>query len=177
MAPLPSVTLPAMLLLLATLVAGAVASYFLSFWSGRKAAQQMPEAWDDNESEDYWRQVEFLDDTMHARYKGTERGCPWTQTTDEVEVTVSVPADIQRQQVDCKFFSTHLRLAVRGEVRQEGPFYRKVQFDQCHWALEGAGESRVLKVTLVKAAKTKGTQHWKTLFVPLVSLTETPGVV
>ena len=95
-------------------------------------------------------------------WSGTEQGCRWTQTDDEVMVAAPL-ADARAKEVACKVLPSSIALSVRGTPVVHGHLFRKVRHDECDWSIEEVGGERILKVTLVKAVPTKGTQHWTSL--------------
>lgn len=96
-------------------------------------------------------------------WSGEEQGCSWTQSDSEVEVTVRVSDRVRAKDIQCRILTSSISLQIQGTLILEGTLFRRVNSDDCDWTLEGSGESRVLKLTLVKAVATKDSQNWTRL--------------
>ena len=141
-----------------------------------------------------------------------EGGLKWTQTSEEVEVSMPLEAHVKARDIEFRILPVSVALRIRGattsllEVFQtpeplsispasphprlfawQGKLQRRVKSDECNWSIGGAcpsnsaraptgaglpaahvciasadgeGESRSLKLTLVKETPTKGSLHW-----------------
>jgi len=103
---------------------------------------------------------------MAAATGGTEQGCLWSQTDDEVHVSVAMPADARAKDCQCKILESSLSLTIKGSVVLRGKLFRRVKPDDCDWAVEEEKGERLLKLTLAKSIPTKGTQHWPSVLAP-----------
>ncbi|KAK9816585.1 hypothetical protein WJX72_002282 [[Myrmecia] bisecta] len=83
----------------------------------------------------------------------------WSQSVDEVDILMAVPADLQRRDVTWEVHPSRLKLQAAGEVLLEGDFgQEKVDLDGCFWVLEDAAQGRVVHITLAK--QTSGYESW-----------------
>lgn len=176
----------------ATIVVAWILSYFLIF---RKAADSRAKAAAARaaagEPAEYFRAI--LGETQLDSWNGTEQGCRWTQTDDEIEVTAPMPNGAKGKDVTCRVLPTSLKVSILGtvivEVRltgkgaclalslslsglptfararfsAQGKLFKRVQHEESDWSIDEGDGARILKLTLVKAMPTKGTQHWTSL--------------
>mmetsp|Transcript_5127 Transcript_5127/g.10038 ORF Transcript_5127/g.10038 Transcript_5127/m.10038 type:complete len:159 (-) Transcript_5127:138-614(-) len=91
-----------------------------------------------------------------------EGGLKWTQTSDEVEVEIPLEAHMKARDVEFRILPTSVSLRIKGATTSllEGKLHRRVKSDECNWSIDGEGEARSLKLTLVKQTPTKGSLHW-----------------
>jgi hypothetical protein len=77
----------------------------------------------------------------------------WTQTKEELEVHVPIPAASKARDCKVKFAPGSLSITVAGvpPVLDSAPLHAKVRPDECTWSVVGEGDSRALVVTLEKA--------------------------
>ena len=152
---------PLAVLLLTVLVA-VILSYVLLQGDGKQLSEQRQNecANGGSEPDEYFQRI-LNADMLHS-WSGTDTGCRWTQTDDEVVVAAPLP-DARAKEVACKVLPSSIALSVRGTLIMHGHLFRKVRHDECDWSIEEVGGERTLKVTLVKAVPTKGTQHWTSL--------------
>jgi len=145
-------------LLAATLVAASLLDYALTRSNDRPSL-------DDGrvKGDTYFQEVVG---EMAAAAGGTEQGCLWSQTDDEVHVSVAMPADARAKDCQCKILESSLSLTIKGSVVLRGKLFRRVKPDDCDWAVEEEKGERLLKLTLAKSIPTKGTQHWPSVLAP-----------
>jgi len=97
-------------------------------------------------------------------------GGAWSQTDDEVEVTLPLPPGTRAKDISCRVMPTSLRVAVLKEDERrmlvQGALLRKVRSDDSSWTIEASPSNdalRVLRLVLPKVVPTKGSQHWTSL--------------
>ena len=147
-----------MLMLVGTLLIAAA----LSYWLLRAPPSSKPRR--NDEPEEYFQAILSREPTMSS-WSGAEQGCTWTQTDAEVEVCAPMPEGARAKDVACRVLPTTLSLSIRGTSVVEGKLFRRVRHDDCDWEIEERAGARTLKLTLVKAAPTKGSQNWTQLVV------------
>jgi hypothetical protein len=77
----------------------------------------------------------------------------WSQTSDELELTLSVPAATKPKDVRVKFGVQSCSISIGGAAPVlSGRLAGKVNVDECTWTLSGDGAQRKLQVTLFKQA-------------------------
>lgn len=77
----------------------------------------------------------------------------WSQTTEEVELAIRVPAGTHKKDVSVQFGTQTCTVRVSGSGAPPvmgGRLAHKVNADECTWSLVGDGEARKLHVTLFK---------------------------
>ena len=114
-----------------------------------------------DEPEEYFQRI--VKEVTLDSWSGTEQGCSWTQTDDEVEVVAPLLEGAKAKDVACKVLPSSLALSVRGATVVKGALFKKVRHDECEWAIEERAGERVIRLTLVKVVPTKGAQHWTSL--------------
>mmetsp|Transcript_3668 Transcript_3668/g.11321 ORF Transcript_3668/g.11321 Transcript_3668/m.11321 type:complete len:149 (-) Transcript_3668:220-666(-) len=97
---------------------------------------------------------------------GEVAGGTWTQTAEELQLVLPLPATTRAKNVSCKILPTSISLAVNHDVVLNGRLLRTVVPDECEWAIEGGGEARLLRLTLAKRTPTAGVQHWQSVLAP-----------
>lgn len=152
---------PVMTLLLTVVVAAVLGYVLLRQGSADKTRPPPPRH---NEPEEYFQKI--VEDVKLDTWSGTEQGCQWKQTDDEVEVTVPLSSGARSRDVSCKVLPGSIALSVKGASVLQGTLLRKVRHDDCDWGIEELGGERILKLTLVKLLPTKGAQHWTSLLRP-----------
>lgn len=61
----------------------------------------------------------------------------WTQTLQDVDVRIRVPAGTTAKQINCVFKKNHLVFGLKGsEPMIDAEFYNEVHVDDCFWTLE-----------------------------------------
>ena len=144
-----------------TLVVGIALSFVLLRQPSSR--DRIPNAPKD-EPEEYFQKI--LDDVSLDVWSGSEQGCEWSQTDDQVELTASLPAGTKGKDVAFKVLPGSISVAVRDTPIVQGTLLRKVRHDECEWTIEEQAGQRVLKVSLVKLVPTKGAQNWTSLLKP-----------
>ncbi|XP_043699251.1 protein BOBBER 1-like isoform X2 [Telopea speciosissima] len=82
----------------------------------------------------------------------------WTQTLQEVTVTVPVPPGTKSRFVSCEIKKNHLKVGLKGQPPIiEGDLYQSVKVDDCFWSIE---DSKSISVLLTKQ---KQMDWWKCL--------------
>ena len=148
-----------------TLVAAVVLSFVL-LRKPRSSTQKICKAPKDGPEEYFQR---LLTDVSLDVWSGTEQGCKWSQTDDEVELIAPLPAGVKGKDVACKVLPGSISISVRGSSILQGTLLKKVRHGECEWTIEEQAGERVLKLTLVKLIATKGAQNW-------TSLLQAPGI-
>jgi len=78
----------------------------------------------------------------------------WEEDDDgEVSVSIPVPGDCQKKDVQVAFAPRHLRVAVQGHPLSpvvDGELLYTVKAGECTWALGGSGAKRVVTLTMEK---------------------------
>jgi hypothetical protein len=97
-------------------------------------------------------------------YGGTTGWGTWTQTTEELEIVATLPADWKgtAKSIECKITSSTLLLTDRCKESTvlEGKLFKAIDPEGSSWQLErGSGAATVL-VTLQKREPTKQSGHW-----------------
>lgn len=88
----------------------------------------------------------------------------WTQTSDEVEMKLSVPSTTESKDCKITFKRDRLVVALQGgkEVLVEGNLFGSVTPDECTYTIEDVAGARDLRITLTKADEGK-TWSWLTM--------------
>ncbi|CAE7905275.1 BOB1 [Symbiodinium sp. KB8] len=82
----------------------------------------------------------------------------WTQTLQDVQVSVGVPAAIKGRDIVCDISGSHIKFGLRGQDPiVDAPLAKPVKADDCYWTLESSGASRTLDIYLQKA---NGMEWW-----------------
>jgi len=149
---------PDLYLVLATCALAAAVAYALFFARPSSAGTSQ------DVTEEYFRPL--LEPMDMAAFSGEADGYRWSQTTTELEVVVPVAAATKSKDVAFKLLPSSLSLVVSGTAILRGRLLRKVKAAECDWTLEGAGETRLLRLTLAKHTPTAGTQHWTSVLTP-----------
>ncbi|KMZ69216.1 Nuclear migration protein nudC [Zostera marina] len=72
----------------------------------------------------------------------------WTQTLQEVTVTVPIPWGTKPRFVVCEIKKNHLKVGLKGKpLIIDGEFFQTVKLDDCFWSIE---DSKTLSVLLTK---------------------------
>lgn len=79
-----------------------------------------------------------------------EDGYSWTQTEQELEVVVLLPADATSKQVTVKFHPHKLEVMHQKEPKVNLPLFERVDVDACTWTIESSGSEKKLVVTMEK---------------------------
>lgn len=152
-------------LLGATLALAAVLSYVLVY-RGDDSASSATTA--PPPEEFFQRAVGAQDMTQFGG--ALDGGGAWSQTDDEVEVTLPLPPGTRAKDISCRVMPTSLRVAVLKEDERrmlvQGALLRKVRSDDSSWTIEASPSNdalRVLRLVLPKVVPTKGSQHWTSL--------------
>ena len=72
----------------------------------------------------------------------------WTQTDDEVEVKLTIPASVKPKII---FKRNQLTINVQDETKVQGTLFGPVVPDECTYTMESVGDQKELCVTLTKA--------------------------
>eukprot|EP00316_Scyphosphaera_apsteinii_P024745 CAMPEP_0119345592 /NCGR_PEP_ID=MMETSP1333-20130426/107568_1 /TAXON_ID=418940 /ORGANISM="Scyphosphaera apsteinii, Strain RCC1455" /LENGTH=144 /DNA_ID=CAMNT_0007358069 /DNA_START=110 /DNA_END=544 /DNA_ORIENTATION=+ len=108
--------------------------------------------------EEYFQRI--LKEQDMSKFGGESESYRWTQTNAEIEVSVPLQPYIRAKDVHCSILPNQILLSVASKPILQGPLLRKVCPDECDWSIEGRGASRSLKLMLLKAEPTQGSQHW-----------------
>jgi len=79
-----------------------------------------------------------------------EDGFAWTQTEEELEVSVSLAADATSKDVQVKFRPQSIDMMCKKESVLSIKLFERVDVDGCTWTLEKSGNDRKLVVTMEK---------------------------
>ncbi|EEF36399.1 protein BOBBER 1 [Ricinus communis] len=83
----------------------------------------------------------------------------WTQTLQEVTVTVPVPCGTKSRQIVCEIKKKSLRVGLKGQAPIiEGEVFESVKVDDCFWNLE---DQRLVSVLMTKVDRLN---WWKSLY-------------
>ncbi|CAM9247338.1 unnamed protein product [Choristocarpus tenellus] len=75
----------------------------------------------------------------------------WTQTLQELSISVPVPEGIKSRDIVCDITKSKLRVGVRGkEMLIDGDMYNKVKVDDSFWTLEDGNEGKEISIALQK---------------------------
>jgi len=83
--------------------------------------------------------------------EGSNEKYKWTQSEDEVEITVPVHPGCSGKDVVVKMKSKTISVEVKGEVVLEGSLSNVIHTDGSTWSLSGDGGERAVSVVLEKA--------------------------
>jgi hypothetical protein len=146
------------LLILATSAVGAALAYVLYF------AQASTKQKHETMEEAYFQPL--LEATVEGTGSGEGDGYRWSQTAKEIEVVVPLSPEVKSKDVACKVLPSSISLIVGGKIIVRGRLLRRVVAEECDWMIEGAGEARVLRLTLLKLTPTLSSQHWAGVLAP-----------
>jgi len=97
-----------------------------------------------------WK-VEYGNET--DRYK-------WTQTKEEVLITIPIPTGLKGRDITCEIKSQHLKMGLKGKpLIIDGAFFQKVNIDESTWIIEAGN----VEITLTKGATSS--KWWKSAIV------------
>jgi len=89
---------------------------------------------------------------------GTDGGAPvkeswgtWTQKDDEVELKLSIPAELKSKDCKVTFKKHQLTVVVNNDTKVEGTLFGAVIPDECTYTIENMSAGRELCITLTKA--------------------------
>jgi len=83
--------------------------------------------------------------------EASEDGYTWTQTEEEVEVSVVIPSDADaKKDVKIVFQQQLLRVTCRKEVLIELGLFEKVDVDGCTWTIDRSGGTNKYVITMEK---------------------------
>lgn len=88
----------------------------------------------------------------------------WTQTLEEVTVTIPLPPNTTAKMIDVSIKGTEFKLNIKGKASEpllEGKWQKKVNAGECFWNIERDGEKSILSLTL---EKTEGKNWWTCIF-------------
>eukprot|EP00300_Choanocystis_sp_HF-7_P007660 c1542_g1_i1.p1 GENE.c1542_g1_i1~~c1542_g1_i1.p1 ORF type:complete len:305 (+),score=67.08 c1542_g1_i1:47-916(+) len=88
-----------------------------------------------------------------APNEGTTSWGKWSQTDDEVELTVVVPGATKSRDVKVVFKHSTVSLTAPGGVSLSLGLWSTVEVDGCAWTIESSGDERQVIVTLAKASR------------------------
>jgi len=82
----------------------------------------------------------------------------WTQSTEEVEVRVPIPATMKARDVDVVFNVRKLRAGLKGQAPLlDGELGGSVRPDECTWSIAGSGAERHLLISMEKQTEGRWT--------------------
>lgn len=84
----------------------------------------------------------------------------WTQSEDELELKLMIPAGIKPKIV---FKRNLLSIGVQNETKLEGALFAPIVPDECTYTMESVGDQKELCVTITKAETTSGPWSWLTV--------------
>lgn len=87
----------------------------------------------------------------------------WTQTLDEVTVTIPLPMGTTAKMLDVQIKASEFKLALKANADEpliNGKWFKKVNSSECFWNIEREGEKSILNVTLEKS---EGKNWWTAL--------------
>jgi hypothetical protein len=79
-----------------------------------------------------------------------EDGYSWTQTQEELEVTVAMPKDAESKDVKVKFLPQMIELSCKKEKLLSIKLFERVDIDGCTWTLDKRKEDRNIVVSMEK---------------------------
>lgn len=75
----------------------------------------------------------------------------WSQTLDELTVTIPLPDNTTAKMLDVNIQSKRLKVGVKGQpVLIDGELHRKIKKDDSLWTIEADGNKRSLQITFTK---------------------------
>ena len=74
----------------------------------------------------------------------------WTQTEEELEVTVPLPSDTSSKQVQVKFLPRSLCVTCAGNVKVDLQLFESIDVDGCTWTMERTSNGSNLLITMEK---------------------------
>jgi hypothetical protein len=80
-----------------------------------------------------------------------EGGFSWTQTEEELEVMIPLPANIQSKDVQVKYLPQSFQVKCRNEPLLSLSLFERIDPDGCTWTLDRDGEKKRLVITIEKA--------------------------
>ncbi|MCL7032808.1 hypothetical protein MKW94_007221 [Papaver nudicaule] len=82
----------------------------------------------------------------------------WTQTLQEVTISIPVPQGTKKISVSCEIKKNHIKVGLKGQPSIiDGDFFQSVKLDDCFWSIE---DSKEISILLTKQNKT---DWWKYL--------------
>jgi hypothetical protein len=79
-----------------------------------------------------------------------EEGFSWTQTQEELEVTVSLPTDNNKKDLEVKFRPQSLQVLCKTESLVALKLFERVDIDSCTWTIDRGTEKPQLVITMEK---------------------------
>ncbi|KAI3967651.1 hypothetical protein MKX01_039561 [Papaver californicum] len=72
----------------------------------------------------------------------------WTQSLQEVNISVPVPQGIKSKSVSCEIKKNHIKVGLKGHpCIIDGDFFQSVKVDDCFWSIE---DCKVISILLTK---------------------------
>lgn len=94
-------------------------------------------------------------------YLWTQAMYKWTQTRNEVEISVSVPSETKKKDIVFQQQAGELILILKGRFLITGTLQKLVRADGTFWEFQGEGKEREILITLQKANTNKWTSILK----------------
>jgi hypothetical protein len=96
--------------------------------------------------------------SKYVEYGLKEAAYEWTQTPDDVTVTVRVPGGLRAKDIEVVFRPQHLRVAVKSNPAApivDGDLTRTIDVEESTWTKS----DDVVEITLAKGAESKGDEE------------------
>lgn len=95
--------------------------------------------------------------SKYVEYGTKEESYEWTQTPDEVTLSVKVPQGLKAKDLDIVFKTTRLRVGVKGAAKPivEGELTRSINVEESTWTKS----EDVVEVMLAKGSDSKGDEE------------------
>lgn len=91
----------------------------------------------------------------------------WTQSLDEVELTMDVDAKLRGRNLSIAMTTSHLKVAVKGKESApllDGALHEAINVDESTWTLTSDGKANVKTLTITMT-KVKGMCWWKRVII------------
>eukprot|EP00667_Euglena_gracilis_P021185 EG_transcript_23119 len=108
-----------------------------SEWLKRAAAENIEYNMEVNRLKAAMEEKGLKADDKAANLQGSDaqKGYSWSQSDDQVEVVVDLPADVGKGDIKVKFGTAAVAVTVRGEPRLTLALFDKVEADECTWTI------------------------------------------
>ncbi|KAK8214320.1 HSP20-like chaperone [Phyllosticta capitalensis] len=105
---------------------------------------------------------ERLDAEQRAKETAEQAQLPyqWTQTIQDVDLTIPIPGNYKGRDLDVKISTTKLRVAIKGQDPIiDGDLPKPIRVDDSTWTLETVPQGKEISVHLDKANKMEWWEH------------------
>ncbi|OCK83474.1 putative nuclear movement protein nudC [Lepidopterella palustris CBS 459.81] len=105
---------------------------------------------------------EKMDEELKAKEAAEQAALPykWTQTIQDVDITLPVPGNLKGRDLEIKFTKTKIRVAIKGQdAIIDDEFPHPIHVDESTWTLETVPNGKEVNIHLDKVNKMEWWAH------------------